>query len=210
VLALIKSNTMSFLDFVRNQRSKLPAVPPPPPTITAATYIVTGANTGIGLECVKHLVAFGAARVILAVRSREKGNAALAAIRAATGRPDAGEIWDLDLASLASVEAFASRVDALDRLDGLIENASIAMARFKAAEDMELSILVNVVSTMLLAARALPKLQATARRFGMRTHLVVVASDSAIASSMKGTVERHEGDVFDALSGEKSFAPFTQ
>ncbi|KAJ5808823.1 short-chain dehydrogenase [Penicillium riverlandense] len=194
----------SFFDFVRDQRTKLPIVQAPA-TLTGGTYVVTGANTGLGFECAKHLVRLGAARVVLAVRSRERGDAALMAIRKATGRHDVGEVWELDLASSDSIEAFAKRLDALDRLDALIENASIIITRFNVAEGMELSLMVNVVGTMLLAVRALPKLQQSAHKFNIQGHLVVVSSTAALGSKMKGTVDGLQGDVFDALSQEKNF-----
>ena len=195
--------------FVRDQYTTLP-VPQPPADIANATYIVTGANTGLGLECATHLVRMGAKRTILAVRSRSKGSAALSAIRAATGRPDAGEVWDLDLASPGSVEAFAARVSALDRLDGLIANAGVAMSEFRLVEGVETSVMVNVVSTMLLAFRTLPKLRESARRLGGPTHLVIVSSNTALEPEMEQSVGALRGDVFDALSMEKDFKPFVQ
>ncbi|PCG95217.1 Short-chain dehydrogenase/reductase SDR [Penicillium occitanis (nom. inval.)] len=148
----------SFIDFARNQYTHLP-IPEPPANIKDATYIVTGANTGLGYECAKHLFHMGAKRIILAVRTPSKGEAALATIRSETGRKDVGEVWELDLTSLDSVEAFAQRVNKLDRLDAIIENAGVVMTKFQLVEGIETSVLVNVVSTMLLAFRVLPKLQ---------------------------------------------------
>ncbi|KAI8150519.1 Short chain dehydrogenase atnD, partial [Colletotrichum sp. SAR 10_70] len=103
---------------------------PPASSIAGGTYIVTGSNTGLGYHCAQHLILLHAARVILAVRSPSKGAAALASIRAHTNQPDAGEVWELDLASLASVEAFCTRLGELDRLDGVVANASVALDEF--------------------------------------------------------------------------------
>jgi NAD(P)-dependent dehydrogenase (short-subunit alcohol dehydrogenase family) len=198
-----------FFDFVRDQYADLP-VPQAPANIKDATYIVTGANSGIGLECTKHLFRMGTKRIILAVRSLDKGEAALAAIRKETGRMDAGEIWELDLASLDSVEAFAERIRGLDRLDALIANAGVAAGSFKKVDGLEMSLLVNDISTMLLALRALPKLQESARSLGTQTHLVVVSSNTAFESAQGRRFKSLEGDVFDALSVEKSFKAFVQ
>lgn len=195
--------------FIRDQYTSLP-VPQPPASITDATYIVTGANSGLGLECTKHLFRMGAQRIIMAVRSQSKGEAALAAIRNETGRHDVGEIWELDLTSLDSVEAFAQRVSMLDRLDALIANAGVIMSKFQTVEGMELSLFVNVVSTMLLAFRALPKLQESARKLGLQTHLVIVSSNTAFESAMEHNVGSLQGDMFDALSVEKSFKTLVQ
>ena len=50
------------------------------------TYVVTGSNSGLGLETAKHLVEFLAARVILAVRNLTSGEKAKTEIEKATGR----------------------------------------------------------------------------------------------------------------------------
>lgn len=198
----------SFLAFVRDQYTHLP-IPDPPANIKEATYIVTGANTGLGYECTKHLFRLGAKRIIMAVRTPSKGEAALATIQNETGRKDTGEVWELDLTSLDSVEAFAQRVDKLDRLDAIIENAGLVMTKFELVEGIEHSLLVNVVSTMLLAFRVLPKLQESAGRLGVQTHLVIVSSNTAF-ESMENHLETLQGDVFDALSNKKSFKTFVQ
>lgn len=195
--------------FIRDQYTNLP-VPQPPANIADATYIVTGANSGVGLECTKHLFRMGAKRIIMAVRSHRKGETALAAIQSETGRQDVGEVWELDLTSLDSVEAFTQRISVLDRLDALIANAGVAMASFQVVEGVELSLLVNVVSTMLLAFRALPKLQESARKLEVQTHLVIVSSNTALESSMEHTVGSLQGDVFDGLSIEKNFKTLVQ
>ncbi|KPM43955.1 hypothetical protein AK830_g2607 [Neonectria ditissima] len=197
-----------FLSFVRAQYTALP-LPQPPANIADGTYVVTGANTGLGFECTKHLFQMGAGRIILAVRSRGKGDAALATIRTETGRHEAGEVWELDLMSLDSVEKFAKKLETLDRLDALISNAGAVMAQFQVVEGIEVSLLVNVVSTMLLTFRALPKLQESAKKFGIQPRLVIVTSNSALDNDMKSTVETLQGDVFDALSTEKGFGIFT-
>lgn len=195
--------------FVCDQYTKLP-IPEPPADIANATYIVTGANSGLGFECAKHLVRMGAKRIIMAVRSRSKGEVALSTIRSETGRQDAGELWELDLASLDSVEAFARRISALDRLDALIANAGVATSEFKLVEGVETSLVVNVISTMLLAFRALPKLRESARRLDALTRLVIVSSNTALEPEMEQSVGSLRGEVFDALSVEKDFRTFVQ
>ncbi|KAF7557022.1 hypothetical protein G7046_g6152 [Stylonectria norvegica] len=198
-----------FMKFVRTQYANLP-VPKAPANIADATYVVTGANTGLGLECVKHLFRMGTGRVILAVRSREKGEAGSSAVRIETNSNSVGEVWELDLASFDSVEAFAKRLNSLERLDALIANAGVVMTKYQEIKGMELSLVVNVVSTLLLSLRALPKLQATARSFGVQPRLVVVSSNAALASDMKRAVEKLQGNVFDALSVEKGYSAFVQ
>ncbi len=77
------------------------------PDQTGTLAVVTGANSGIGFGVSQRLAAAGA-MVILAVRNTDKGNQAAQAIRAAS--PHAQVVVEqLDLASLASVEAFAAK-----------------------------------------------------------------------------------------------------
>ena len=75
--------------------------------MTGRTVIITGANSGIGRAAAKALAAEGA-RVVLAVRNTDKGNAAAAQMRGST------EVRQLDLASLDSVRAFAAGPEGMD------------------------------------------------------------------------------------------------
>lgn len=150
------------------------------------TYIVTGANTGLGLEAAKHLVNLGAAKVILAVRNLTAGEAARARILEETGKgADSAEVWSLDLSSYDSVKAFANKAIAeLDRIDALIENAAVA-AGAGTAEENAACLTVNVYSTLLLAALLFPKLTETAQRFGITPHLTVVTSGASFDTKEK-------------------------
>jgi len=85
------------------------------PSYSGRTVIVTGANSGLGEVTARELARVGA-KVILAVRNTDKGDAAAAAM---TGDV---EVRKLDLQDLASVRAFADGVDAVDVL---VNNAGI-------------------------------------------------------------------------------------
>ena len=84
--------------------------------MTGRTVIVTGANSGIGRAAATALAAKGA-RVVLAVRDTDKGQAAAAQM------PGTTEVRRLDLASLASIREFAAGWDGT--IDLLINNAGI-------------------------------------------------------------------------------------
>jgi NAD(P)-dependent dehydrogenase (short-subunit alcohol dehydrogenase family) len=86
--------------------------------------VVTGANSGLGLVTGRELARAGA-RVVLASRSTEKGEGAVARIRAAAPGADVSSAI-LDLADLDSVRAFADGAPA--RLDLLINNAGVMAA----------------------------------------------------------------------------------
>lgn len=149
-------------------------------TCSGGTYIVTGANTGLGFEAAKHLVALGSAKVILGVRNATAGETAKAEIEATTGITNVADVWELDLASYDSVKAFAKRAIAeLDRIDALIENAGIAISQRALAEGHLISITVNVLSTLLLGVLLLPKMSQSAQRFGNLPHIVIITSSSS-------------------------------
>jgi NAD(P)-dependent dehydrogenase (short-subunit alcohol dehydrogenase family) len=163
-------------DIVATQRRNLPLLATRE-TCSGGTYIVTGSNTGLGFEAAKHLVALGAAKVILAVRNVNAGEKAKASIESATGTSNVAEVWALDLSSYDSVKAFARRVDKnLDRIDALIENAAVAVSQGTLAEGHLLPVTVNVLSTLLLAVLLLPKMGEIGRRFGILPHVVIVTS----------------------------------
>ncbi len=119
--------------------------------LTGRHVLVTGASTGLGEETTRALVAHGA-RVTMAVRDVAKGRGAADRVRAAV--PDASlDLRELDLASLASVHAFAAgfRADH-DRLDALVNNAGVmACPRASTADGFELQIGTNHLGHFVLA-----------------------------------------------------------
>ncbi|MCJ1232026.1 hypothetical protein MMC12_008707 [Toensbergia leucococca] len=119
---------------------------PPYPTkqYTGQTIIVTGSNCGLGREAARHFVRLDAQKVVLAVRSLDKGEAAKASIEASEKRTGVVEVWKLDLASYESVKQFASKAQHLERIDVVVENAGVMTARFVMTEDDESSITTNV------------------------------------------------------------------
>jgi NAD(P)-dependent dehydrogenase (short-subunit alcohol dehydrogenase family) len=115
--------------------------------------VVTGSNSGLGLVSARELARHGAT-VVLACRNLEKGAKAQEQIEAAA--PGARvELAELDLASLASVRAFAERfLAAHDRLDLLINNAGVmAPPRRETADGFELQLGTNVLGHFALTAR---------------------------------------------------------
>ncbi len=123
--------------------------------------VVTGANSGIGLETARALAEKGA-HVVLACRNQEKGAAALEDIRA--GHDGASlELLPLDLASLDSVRAFAEAFTAKhDRLDILVNNAGVMMtpADAKTADGFEMQFGTNHLGHFALTGLLLERLLA--------------------------------------------------
>lgn len=167
-------------DFLgRFLKSQFKNLPYPDTSFAGQTVIITGANTGLGLEAARHIVRLNATRVILACRSLSKGEAAIASIKSSL--PDHKtiiEVWQIDLTSYASVKEFCARVNQLDRLDVMLENAGLAVPKYEEFEDMESTVTVNVMSTFLMALLVLPKLRESAAKFDIVPRLTIVASDA--------------------------------
>lgn len=186
----------------------LTKLPIPTKSFTGQTVIITGSNTGMGLEAARHLVRLNASRVILAVRSTTKGEAAAAQIRASFPQRSDLEsvvsVWPLDLASHASVRAFAARAESeLDRLDVVVGNAGMYVYKsgFALAEGDEATITVNVVSTLLLGVLLLPKLRETSMRYDKECVLTFTGS---FVHLMTDFPERKSENIFEALADEKT------
>lgn len=171
-------------------------MPYPQNDFSGQTVIVTGGNVGLGLEAARHFVRLNATKVILACRSRERGERAKADIERSTRRTGGGgggggggavvEVWPVDLGNFDSVKEFCRRADRLDRLDVVVENASVAMVAPEGtlAEGYECTITVNVISTFLMALLLLPTLRRTAAKFNTLPRLTIVSSDAHFMVSL--------------------------
>lgn len=123
------------------------------PAQTGRVAIVTGANSGIGLEAARALAHKGAT-VVFACRNEAKAQAAMADIRAGVDGADLRFI-PLDLADLESVAAFASTAtEQLDRLDLLINNAGVMVPpEGRTKQGFELQFGVNHLGHFALTAQ---------------------------------------------------------
>ncbi|KAA1421399.1 SDR family NAD(P)-dependent oxidoreductase [Nocardioides humilatus] len=124
------------------------------PDLSGRTYIVTGANSGIGLEAAKKLTAAGG-HVVLAVRNRAKGEAAAKALPG----PGSSEVRELDLSSLASVRGFVEEWGD-QPITTLVNNAGIMMvAEGRTADGFELQIGTNHFGHFALTNLLLPHVE---------------------------------------------------
>jgi NAD(P)-dependent dehydrogenase (short-subunit alcohol dehydrogenase family) len=120
--------------------------------------VVTGANSGLGYITARELARHGA-RVVLACRSEVRGHEALARLIAEVPAADA-ELRALDMASLASIRAFADAVQAsYPALDLLINNAGVmAIPRQETADGFEMQFGTNHLGHFALTGLLLPLL----------------------------------------------------
>lgn len=130
--------------------------------LSGRRFLVTGASTGLGEETVRSVASKGAS-VTMAVRDVERGDAAAARIVAAVPGADL-EVRALDLASLASVRAFADAyLVEHDRLDVLIDNAGVMACPYATTTDgFEMQFGTNHVGHFLLTRLLTPALVASA------------------------------------------------
>lgn len=127
------------------------------------TIVITGGNAGIGLECARAIAAAdGRARLVLACRDLRGGAAAARDIAARSGVR--AEALELDLASLASVRAFAARLaeGGGPPLGALVCNAGTQVVRGtrRTADGIELTFGVNHLGHFLLANLLLGQMEA--------------------------------------------------
>jgi NAD(P)-dependent dehydrogenase (short-subunit alcohol dehydrogenase family) len=115
------------------------------------TFVITGANSGIGLEAARALGAAGA-HVVVACRDTSKGEHAVAEL---DGDFD---VRRLDLADLSSVHAFA---DALEcDVDVLLNNAGVmAVPRAKTVDGFELQLGTNHLGHFALTGLLLARIR---------------------------------------------------
>jgi retinol dehydrogenase 12 len=140
--------------------------------LAGRTFLITGANTGIGLATATGLAKRGG-RVFVACRSAEKGRAAVAGISAESGN-DAIAFLPLDLSDLASVRACADEFLARgEPLHVLINNAGVGGARGLTKDGFELTFGINHLGHFALTAALLDRLAASAP-----ARVVTVSSDA--------------------------------
>ncbi len=131
--------------------------------------VITGGNTGIGLEAARALCWAGA-EAVLAVRSIERGEAAAADIRRSV-RDARVRVSELDLSSLESVRRFARR-ESEQSIHVLINNAGVmAWPEPRTRDGFETTVGVNHLGHFLLTMLLVPAL-----RRGAPSRVVVVSS----------------------------------
>ena len=130
------------------------------PDLTGQVAIVTGANSGIGLETARELARKGAL-VVMAVRDAGRGDAAAEDVRRSVSDARV-EVSRLDLADLSSVADFVAAFGRdHDKLDLLINNAGVMVCPYGRTRDgFEQQIGVNHLGHFALTASLVDKLAA--------------------------------------------------
>jgi NAD(P)-dependent dehydrogenase (short-subunit alcohol dehydrogenase family) len=146
----------------------------PLPDLTGRLALVTGASDGVGLEIARALAGAGA-ELVLPVRNRMKGEAAVARIRENTPHARIG-LRDLDLASLQSTGDLVQTLAREGRpIDLYVANAGIILlgdaVRHLSADGCELHFQTNFLGHAALTAGILPLLRAGNARVAVQCSL---------------------------------------
>ncbi|MEU1524551.1 SDR family oxidoreductase [Nocardia rhamnosiphila] len=149
------------------------------PDLSGKLAVVTGASDGVGLALTTRLVAAGA-EVVMPVRNRRKGEAAIAKIE--RRHPEAAvSLRDLDLSSLDSVAALGDTLRGENRpIHILVDNAGVMTPpdRQTTTDGFELQFGSNHLGHFALVAHLLPLLRAGRAR--VTSQISVAANENAI------------------------------
>lgn len=134
------------------------------PDLSGKVILVTGGNSGLGLETVLRLAEHSPAHIYLGARSEEKARLAIKEVQEKVPNAPPITFLQLDLASLASTQAAAATFRASsDRLDILVNNAGImAMPEGLTEDGYEIQLGTNHLGHALFTKLLLPTLKATA------------------------------------------------
>jgi NAD(P)-dependent dehydrogenase (short-subunit alcohol dehydrogenase family) len=159
--------------------------------LSAQTILITGCNSGLGLETMRVLASKGAFIVALA-RTQSSAENAMTKVRAR------GLAVECDLSDLQSVADAVKTIQSMDRkLDAIVASAGIVGTNVLVKKHgIEIQFLVNYLAHFALVNGLSGKLKDRTGR------IVIVSSDSSVKQAPK------EGIRFDDLSGDRTYSPF--
>lgn len=177
----------------------------PKTSLSGKTALITGGSDGLGLHAARHLLSLELSRLILAVRSADKGERVAADFRREF--PSAiVEVWSLEMTSYESILALVKRASTEfsngKRLDIAILNAAVVRTKLTVAESTGHCdvIQVNYLSTALLAILLLPILRHKGnddKAFSAPGRLTIVNSGTSYAARLPNRAKRPFLSSFD-------------
>ncbi|KIW06780.1 uncharacterized protein PV09_02464 [Verruconis gallopava] len=196
--------------FYYNQFRARPNWPARDTSLDGKTAIITGSNTGLGYETARQLLNLKLSRLILAVRSIEKGTTAAQNLYDSTKTTAKIEVWKLDMGSYSSIQEFVRKVEQnLDRVDFTLLNAGIMNLSYRKNEitGHEEIFQVNYLSTALLTILLLPVLKAkhSSRKDDTDTsppHISIVSAALTLAAKFPN---RNFDPLFPSFDDPKQF-----
>ena len=186
-------------------------------SLTGKTVIITGGNTGLGLEAARQYITLNASSVILACRSISKGKEAakyLSNHPTVTSTNPGVEIrvMGVDLDDETSVVNFASQVKKeLNTLDILLLNGGVNFMNYQLSKSGHERVMqVNYQSNALLALELLPLLESTASQRGKPSRLTFVGSGTHKMHSLNKAPLDKEETVAHRWDDKKRYNPMQQ
>ncbi|KAH7303661.1 hypothetical protein B0I35DRAFT_446378 [Stachybotrys elegans] len=185
---------------IRAFRTQVTPLPTPRGDFSQKVVIVTGASSGVGKASAQQFARLGAAKVILACRSAEKGEAARKDIESAEAVSGVVEVWPLELGSYESIKAFCARADKLDRLDVVVANAGLQSFKCEYYEGYERQTFVHVIAPVLMVLLLLPVMRRTLEQTqSVPYHVIVSSNDHMYTKFLPGK----EKSIFTAVQGDR-------
>ncbi|VUC30550.1 unnamed protein product [Clonostachys rosea] len=203
--------SLGFFTVLRAQYKNLP-ISLKKEDCAGKTYVVTGSNTGLGFECVKHLAAMGAGQVIMGVRNTSSGEKAKATIESQTGCAESVlQVWHMDLSKLETVKLFVEKIKGLDRVDGIVENAAVAMGEWVVPnkdDGLEMNVAVNVIGTIYMAVLLIPFLRAMGKQLGAVVPITIIGSIVALSPEAKSCYDKlGSGSILEDVADQTKWEP---
>lgn len=146
--------------FFKNQFRSKPKWAPKSTDLTGEVAVVTGANSGLGLEASNQLLSLKLSHLIIAVRSVAKGNKAADTLRVKYPKAVI-DVYQLDMSSYDSIKKFVTQLEQLQHLNIAILNAGVMPPKRRVVPETghEEIVQVNYISTALLCILLLPVLK---------------------------------------------------
>ncbi|KAH8157919.1 hypothetical protein CIB48_g10327 [Xylaria polymorpha] len=174
--------------------------------LSSQVAIITGSNSGLGLEAGRQLLQLGLSHLIIAVRSQSRGDNAADSLRKKFSRANIS-VWLLDMTSYKSITTFVEKCKSLPRIDIVILNAGLTSGTaFTPVKDTghELSFQVNYISTALLTILLLPVVKSK-RVAGSKAPVIsIVTSDTAYWASVET-----QGPILAQLDRAEAYVPLS-
>ncbi|QPC71206.1 hypothetical protein HYE68_001958 [Fusarium pseudograminearum] len=135
------------------------------PSLNGKVILITGGNSGLGLESTRQLLKHDPAKIFLACRSKAKYDQAIAELQEQGSKTDAVSFLSLDLASLESIKSAVKKFQQEStRLDVLLNNAGIMMTPEGLTEEgYEIQFGTNHMGHVFLTHLLLPVLEETTK-----------------------------------------------
>ncbi|KAL7271703.1 hypothetical protein RUND412_005518 [Rhizina undulata] len=170
-----------LIAWIKRIRARMPPLDPAAYNLTGKTILITGSNTGLGLEAARIIVKIpGVSRIILAVRTIQKGEEAKKELLVLAKDGNKGlqiDVRRLDHLSFDSVREFVEELNGMP-IHVAILNAGVLMdEREVSADGYDHTLQVNYLSTFFLSILLLPNLRLANREASGPSRLTIVASD---------------------------------